>query len=137
MSKNVNFYKNSVFKTGNLIPRLISGAVYYIWKLLPVSNEFLCRKWKKNAIQFEGKTQVVTQFNDSGIWESRIALEDLYPLIEVPFEDFSIKVPHAYDKVLREMYGDYMQLPPEEKRQNHYPYILKFKGEDTVYGTSV
>lgn len=137
MSKNVNFYKNSVFKTGNLIPRLISGAAYYIWKILPISNEFLCRKWKKNAIQFEGKTQVVTQFNDSGIWESRIALEDLYPLIEVPFEDFSIKVPYAYDKVLREMYGDYMQLPPDEKRQNHYPYILKFKGEDTVYGTSV
>ena len=27
-----------------------------------------------------------------------------------------LSVPRDYDSVLREIYGDYMQLPPEEKR---------------------
>ena len=25
----------------------------------------------------------------------------------------------------------------EEKRQNHYPYLLKFEGEKEIYGTSL
>lgn len=32
------------------------------------------------------------------------------------FEDFTVRVPSNYDSVLRAEYGDYMQLPPEEKR---------------------
>lgn len=137
MSKNVNFYKNSVFKEGNFLKRLASGAVYYIWKVIPVTNRFLAGLWKKNATRYHGKTNLVTQFNDWGVWESRIAMEDLLPLTDMPFEDITLKLPKNYDKVMREMYGDYMQLPPPEKRQNHYPYILKFEGEDKVYGTSV
>lgn len=43
-------------------------------------------------------------------------------LIEVPFEDDYFKVPIDYDKVLREEYGDYMELPPEEERIGHHYY---------------
>ena len=32
------------------------------------------------------------------------------------FEDLSVSVPLAYDKVLTQIYGDYMTPPPEEKR---------------------
>lgn len=64
-------------------------------------------------------------------------MDDLFPLVELPFEDIKIKVPKNYDKILRELYGDYMLLPPKGKRQNHYPYLLQFEGEKEVYGTSV
>lgn len=37
--------------------------------------------------------------------------------IEMPFADFKIRVPIGYDKYLKSVYGDYMQLPPEEKRK--------------------
>lgn len=36
--------------------------------------------------------------------------------IELPFEGRSFMVPIGYDKILRNYYGDYMQLPPVEKR---------------------
>lgn len=137
MTKNVNFYTSSVFKKGNLIPRLISGAAYYVWKIIPVTNEWLCRKWKKNAMRFSGQSSVYTQFNDTMSWESRIRKADLFPLVDMEFEDIKVKLPRAYDKILRELYGDYMQLPPKEKRQNHYPYLLQFEGEKEIYGTSV
>lgn len=137
MSKNVNFYKNSVFKENNLMKRLISGMVYYIWKIVPVTNRFLSNLWIKNAKKYNGKTEIITQFNDTGIWQSRIRKDELFPLVEVPFEDTSMKLPAQYDKIMRNMYGDYMELPPFEKRQNHYPYKLQFEGEEKIYGTSV
>lgn len=137
MTKNVNFYTSSVFTKGNLMGRIACGLMHYAWKVLPVTNEWLAKKWKENATRYHGTSKVVTQFNDTMIWESRISMDDLFPLVELPFEDIKIKVPKNYDKILRELYGDYMQLPPKEKRQNHYPYILQFEGEKEVYGTSV
>lgn len=137
MTKNVNFYTSSVFTKGNLGARIVCGALHYIWKILPITNEWLCKKWKENATRYQGRSKIVTQFNDTMCWESRIQLDDLFPLVDMPFEDITVKVPKNYDKLLRAMYGDYMQLPPPEKRQNHYPYILQFEGEDKIYGTSV
>ena len=37
----------------------------------------------------------------------------------VPFEDTSFYVVAAYDRVLHTIFGDYMQLPPKEKRVSH------------------
>lgn len=37
-----------------------------------------------------------------------------------PFEDGQFYVPKEYDAVLRRIYGDYMQLPPEEERVPHH-----------------
>lgn len=35
------------------------------------------------------------------------------------FESYCFYIPNNYDKYLRNMYGDYMQLPPENKRYTH------------------
>ena len=42
------------------------------------------------------------------VWSSETA--------ELEFEGHMLMVPKEYDAVLREIYGDYMKLPPEEKR---------------------
>lgn len=42
--------------------------------------------------------------------------------IEVPFEDITITIPRQYDKYLTLLYGNYMQLPPEEKRQSDHKH---------------
>lgn len=47
--------------------------------------------------------------------------------IDMPFADFTIKVPRAYDEYLTLIYGDYMQLPPIEKRvSDHKHYFIDF-----------
>lgn len=43
-------------------------------------------------------------------------------LIKVPFEDGEFFVPADYDKLLTQEYGDYMKLPPVEKRIYHHQY---------------
>ena len=46
--------------------------------------------------------------------------EDFKKDIEVPFEDTTIKVPIGYDRYLRMDFGDYMQLPPLDKRVSRH-----------------
>lgn len=48
-----------------------------------------------------------------------------FETIKVPFEDTEINVPVEFDKYLTTFYGDYMELPPVEKRavQHHTVYI--------------
>jgi len=58
-------------------------------------------------------------------WEGRIFLSEWFrDVIEVPFEDTTLIIPRNYDSYLRLLYGDYMQLPPEDKRVAHPHYFL-------------
>ena len=37
-------------------------------------------------------------------------------LIDCPFEDMTVKIPRDYDALLKVEYGEYLKLPPEDKR---------------------
>ena len=37
-------------------------------------------------------------------------------MLECPFEDTSIAIPCGYDRYLTMDFGNYMELPPEDKR---------------------
>lgn len=68
--------------------------------------------------------RVVDCFNLAGYMPYQ--RNDFEPAIEAKFEDFKVKIPKNYDKILTQIYGDYMQIPPEEKRYNAAPDILDF-----------
>ncbi|MGX7303749.1 LicD family protein [Enterococcus columbae] len=42
---------------------------------------------------------------------------------ELEFEDTVFKVFKEYDKILKFIYGDYLMLPPKEKRNSHNPTV--------------
>ena len=42
---------------------------------------------------------------------------------KVRFEGVEFPAPHDYDAYLTDLYGDYMQLPPPDKRESHAVYI--------------
>ena len=46
--------------------------------------------------------------------------EILFPPTYVDFCDMKAPIFHDYDAYLRNLYGDYMQVPPPEKRERHY-----------------
>ena len=43
-----------------------------------------------------------------------------FPTVKMQFEGHDFNVPEKYDDYLTGFYGDYMTLPPEDKRQTHY-----------------
>ncbi len=46
--------------------------------------------------------------------------EWLQGIKQFQFEGLTVDLPSGYDQYLRQYYGDYMQLPPGEKRQSHH-----------------
>lgn len=54
--------------------------------------------------------------------------KDVFPVKRMSFEGFQACVPNNPDAVLTALFGDYMQVPPEEKRKVHSTKI-EFYGE--------
>lgn len=48
-------------------------------------------------------------------------------LTELPFEGYSFKAVSDYDAYLSSIYGDYMKLPPEDKRVAHHTFKAYYK----------
>lgn len=66
-------------------------------------------------------------------WEGRIFKSEwFHDVIELPFESTTVTVPRAYHDYLTVLYGDYMQLPPEEKRIQHPNYYLNLNQRLTL-----
>lgn len=42
--------------------------------------------------------------------------KELATVVEVPFENLTVTILSAYDAILSRLYGDYLQLPPEDKQ---------------------
>ena len=57
--------------------------------------------------------------------KSRRPIEDWKDIIRVPFEFMSLPIPRNYDEILRQQYGDYMELPDENHRgsMHHTTFI--------------
>ena len=66
------------------------------------------------------KTSLITNY--SGAWGEReiVPIEWFSDFVELEFEGHLFKAPKNYDKYLRNVYGDYMKLPPVEKRIGHH-----------------
>ena len=55
----------------------------------------------------------------------KILKQNLNETTTLQFEDNTYTVMKSYDNYLRTLYGDYMELPPEEKRITHLVKIWK------------
>lgn len=50
--------------------------------------------------------------------------KDIFPAVLHKFEDTEFYIPNNYDAILQSTYGDYMELPPIEKRQPQHSQIV-------------
>ena len=57
----------------------------------------------------------------------RFKKELIKSAVKVEFEGFLFNAPVGYDKYLRTIYGDYMSLPPEDKRVPHHGFTAYWK----------
>jgi licD1 protein len=72
---------------------------------------------------------VVWQISSKG----NISEKNLKIKIKEKFENELFNIPLGYDEYLKELYGDYMQLPPIDKRKNHYLKVYYKKNEVSGY----
>lgn len=101
--------------------KVISHSMYHLLNLFKLNPA----KLNKKCLNFLRK---YSDANAKNVFDIS-AMAHEFPLIyekndfkevaKVEFEDIYVNVPKNYDKILTELYGDYMLLPPEEKRYNH------------------
>lgn len=58
------------------------------------------------------------------VWEpdEKFNIANFSSTVDVVFNNAVFKIPVGYDELLRQLYGDYMQLPPESERIAHHCY---------------
>ena len=110
------------------VSKVISHSVYHVLHFLNLNPS----KLNKRCLKFLNK---YADDNAKNVFDIS-AMAHEYPLIydkndfkevtQVKFEDTYVNVPKNYDKILTELYGDYMQLPPEDKRYNHTIDFIDF-----------
>ena len=113
------------------IIQLICGMIHWFLKTFKVSKRWLYNMCYAVSTQYNGRgdTKRIDFLCDTTAYMNIHYIDDIYPLKTIKFEDIELKFPQKIENNLERAYGDFMQLPPEEKRKNHYPYKLKFKGE--------
>ena len=88
---------------------------YHIWR-------FAEKRMTKYSF---GSTPYVTELCVGPRYMGNIyRLEDFKSAIFVPFEDTKMPIPVGYKRYLTQVFGDYMQLPPEEDRQPHHEALI-------------
>ena len=112
------------------VAAVICKMTHVALKVFHVSPVFLYKLLEKEEKKYNDQdTEYMNTFRVTMSDRSYISKKEMYPLVEMPFEDMTVYMPHDYDKYLTRLFGDYMTMPPKEKRVNHCPYILDF-GEE-------
>lgn len=97
------------------------GYLYYQIQALFAGQEELARAYDAQACAPEkGKTVCEQCAMAAPVYFDRAWCEDL---AEYSFEGIPFPGPRAYDSFLTALYGDYMQLPPEEERENRHQIV--------------
>lgn len=95
-------------------------------KIVPKSCiDFLYKKHEKYCRKYENRE---TGYMTCHFWGMTFIDGNTYifdkdrmlPVKEISFEGYNLKIVREPDYYLSLMYGDYMQLPPEEKRHGHH-----------------
>ena len=118
-------YKNNFFLSDRKL--LIKKMIGFLFR--PISNTFLLNIQDK-ILKLDAKKNEYNYFislTTTYDYKSQLLKKDNYlPTTKLEFEGKMYDVPKEYDYILKRIYGNYMELPPEEKRITHNPRRLKF-----------
>lgn len=130
ITRNVNHFK--LLKGRSLkqkIKNIILGFTRLVLLIIPHSDRWIYNKYISYATKYYGKSERYTALCDPGSHIMGITRDEIFPLVDMPFEDITIKMLNKYEEQLKRHMGNYMEIPPVEKRTNHSPRELDF-GED-------
>lgn len=121
MKDRILFDKNRAWwKTVLLIPVKMA--------LLPWSKRAMAEKMDKFAKKWDGCGSGRVYNCSLGLFADNPFSKNLFDAImDIPFEDRTFKCFAGYDEYLTATYGDYMRLPPAEKRITHHKFKAWYK----------
>ena len=109
----------------SVLDRLLVKYVPHYFYALTHSRDAMIAEYEKLMPMHNAETSkyYVEQSGGTPFGKWIIPTECFKDFIEVKFEDTMFLVPEKYDLYLKTVYGDYMQLPPVEKRGNWHQIV--------------
>lgn len=109
-------------------------AYYHRVRMGRLFSFYSFQKWMNlidSACQFKKKTSLMGIPSGRGHYFGEIRpAKTFFPVSKGLFEGIDVNLPGNPDDYLINLYGaDYMTLPPVEKRERHFIFDIKFKGE--------
>ena len=104
------------------------GYLYYQVRANFVSYEELVKRFEMIQKQYPDSTKNLHGMTE-GMAFSPLKREWYKETNYVKFEDDMFPIPVGYDGYLTTCYGDYMQLPPENERENRHQIIKVYLGD--------
>lgn len=99
---------------------LKSKLAYWCYRLLPISVKQVNRMIRKLIVR-DVPTQNVCNMTEAGLGAKHcFPAEDIASTVDIMFEGRTYKTMVGYKDYLERTYGDYMTLPPVEKRVTHH-----------------
>jgi len=125
------FYKKKIYNIDNCRhPFFVK-----IFKHLSYENIYKLEKGIATSYRGKNKTHLVSYYGAYSIRKEFFDYNMFFPLKMVEFHGKMYPSPNDSDKYLTSLYGDYMTLPPVEKRVNHSALYISFdEGKNIVLG---
>ena len=104
--------------------KTIIYTVIHLFSIAITRNRLIKMLDKRMTLYNKRNTLRVTNIGGSyGYRKESVHYEWVLKLVEVKFENEILLCPHNYHDFLSNIYGDYMKLPPEDKRYDRHKVI--------------
>ncbi|HZH72598.1 MAG TPA: LicD family protein [Mariniphaga sp.] len=115
LKNNRELYKNLILTIGNKL-------------CAPLGQNMLARKLNEIASQndYTKSEEVICLASPYGKKDVMFR-SDFEKIVELDFEKKKYFAPHQYNRILKQLYGDYMAPPPEKFRVTHHAYRAYWK----------
>lgn len=122
--KHIRTLQTATIHDGNIVRQVLVSAICKVLKLIP--SRLLVEKIVENAKKCsdDDKPRIGDFLGDFRVTMDKDWVENL---VELEFEGRRLKAPSAYHEWLTLDYGDYMELPPLNKRLAHHNFEAYYK----------
>ena len=106
--------------------QLKSRAKQFVSRL--IGKNYFCKLYIKSASRYLYENSLMVGFiSPYSKYKNRHRKSIFTERIKVQFEDGEFWAPKGYDEYLRNIYGDYMQLPPKGEQKTHHANNVYWK----------
>ena len=114
------------FEDYPFIVKLLTNTTNKVFKLLNIKRESLIAKTQKLLTKYNNQDCKyvcdISALNHPQIYK----IADFKPHKKIKFENLEVTCPNNVDNILTQIYGNYMELPPESERYNHITKKIDF-----------
>lgn len=108
----------------------VCRMVHRLLCILRISKRGLAARCERICRRYEGQgTKRMAFYPDTDPFWNVVDKAALTSPVMLDFEGLRLAFPTTEHEILLNMYGNYMELPPEGKRKTHCPFILDFGSE--------